>query len=125
MKTTINFFKSNSGRILLYSTILLALIIGAKYGFAPAIIYLISMFFICLTVKVYPTKGRLEFYNKNGVFKVFDIVYDRGSATRPNSPGILKYSKEEEKWFMVYDDGFEWPLSEFKNVEMFIYQLNK
>lgn len=120
----INFFKSNSGKILLFSTILLALIIGARYGVAPALIYLVSMFFLALTIKVYPRKGRLEFYNKRGVFRVFDIVYDRGSATRPTIPGILKYSQEEEHWFMVYEDGFEWPLSDFKNVELFIYQPN-
>lgn len=125
MKTIIKFFKSNSGKIFLFSSLLLALIIGARYGVTPALIYVTATFFLALVIKVYPRKGRLEFYNKRGVFRVYDIVYDRGSATRPTVPGILKYSQEEEHWFMVYEDGFEWPLSEFKNVELFIYQTNK
>lgn len=89
------------------------------------LITLFLVFIFAMVWRIYPKKGALYFYNSKGKFELYDIVYDRGSATRPNQPGVLKYSQEEEHWFLIYEDGFEWPLSEFKNIELFIYQTKK
>ena len=126
MKPTINFFKSNTGKIFLFSDLILALIIFSVYGAKPAIVYMfatLAIFFIALVWRVYPNEKKLFFYNVHGKFEIYDIVYDRGSATRPTVPGILK--NDGSGWFMIYDDGFEWPISATKNVEMFIYQTSE
>jgi len=127
MNTCINFFAKHSGKILVITSLATLLLILFAAGFIPAAIYasfLVVLFFSYIFYRVYPKKGRLVFYNRGGAYTVYDIVYDRGSATRPAVPGILKYDKEAG-WFVVYDDGFEWPLSDFRNVELFIYQSNK
>jgi hypothetical protein len=119
MKAIVNF--------LLPISVFSAFFISAIYGFEPAIIYLTLVLFISLIIRVYSANsgqinhlnGRKEFFNRRGLFQVFDIVYDRGSATRPNEPGVLKYSEYDKQWYIVYSDAFEWPLSEFENIEAF------
>lgn len=127
MKNCINFCVKHWSAILVITLLSIIVILFIIYGFVISMIYtavLASAFMLFVIYEVFPWKGRDFFYNLNGVFRVHDIVYDRGSATRPTVPGILKYDKKEG-WFMVYDDGFEWPLSEFKNIELFIYQQKK
>lgn len=55
------------------------------------------------------------FKNKQGRFYKYDIVIDSGSVFRPKDPGVLKKA-HDETWFIVYEDGFEWCLSGFKNI---------
>lgn len=58
------------------------------------------------------------FYNGAGErVEEFDIVIDAGNTVRAAAPGVLKKSKEEsDYWLIVWDDGFEWPISNKQNV---------
>lgn len=126
MKSIIKFLKLNAGKMFLLCLLLLALIIAGYWGMTPAIIYSWSVaiiFVVALVWRVFPSNKKMFFYNVHGRFEIYDIVYDRGSAIRPVEPGILK--NDGEGWFIVYDDGFEWPMSGTRNIERFIYQPNK
>lgn len=126
MKSIINFFKSNAGKIFLFSALVLALIITSVWGIQPGINYVVAIviiFFVSLVWRVYPDKRKTYFYNRKGRFEMYDVVYDRGSAVRPNLPGILKH--DGSVWFIVYEDGFEWVMSDPNNIEKFIFKSNK
>lgn len=77
--------------------------------------FMITVSFIYFTVRYYSNPP--YFSNQNGKFKHLDIAFDRGS-NRPKFPGVLKFDFIEG-WFIVYDDGFEWKISDFKNIEKY------
>lgn len=115
----------HTGKILVVSILaVIPLFVMNTFGKIGLFIYLtilVVAYFALIVYRLHPVKGRPWFYNSTGkIFRPLDIVYDRGSATRPNIPGILKM--DSEGWFLVYDDGFEWPMSDPKNIELFIYQ---
>lgn len=125
MKKIINFFKARTGKVILFLLLIASMVVFRQFGAFPLLVFEIGIaiiFFAFVFFKVYPDRKQLWFYNHRGRFEVYDPVYDRGSATRPAEAGILK--NDGEGWFVLYTDGFEWPLSDIKNVEMFIYKPN-